>query len=262
MPRTHIMLDLETLGVGVYPVVLSIGAVKFDPTDATPIEEPVLAPQMTDQSSPFFFTRVSPQSCVAAGAKIDDRVLDFWMTPELDAARPYALGASMCPAMPVGDALLTFTTWLLATEGAPDLRGTHLWSHGLTFDANILQHYHETLGVPWPVHFRNARDTRTIYDVCGLNAEGSESISFPPAPVKHHPVWDAWRQARAIQLCHSLLRGHLAARHSAIAGEREQCRLAAQFAASDQIKDWSDERLDAFATGRQAAVDAIAKRSR
>lgn len=253
------MIDLETLSVGAIPVITAIGAVKFDP-DAETVPQPGLM-ETTEESSPVFYQRTSIASCLAMGGQFDDRTFNWWMMDEQTEARRYVFSNN---PLHISEALVRLANWCVmpSMSISPAVQsehvGDHIWSHGLLFDGAILQNYFERLGISWPFHYRNARDTRTLFDLCGVKSEGDPA--FPEVPVPHHPAWDAWRQARAVQNCTYQLRSSLLGRRSIINAEREACAEAAQGALLPEHYQWGDDAMEQFMTGKQRAAEAIRAR--
>lgn len=200
----HIMVDLETLGVGTMPVVLSIGAVRFDP-DAADLAAPSLGNCYPTTSvfmgAPAFHVCVDLESCVLNGGTVDRQAINFWAQPEQAEARKHAMPDD--GTLKIADALRYFTAWARHENDSPAI-----WSHGLLFDAAIIQRWCERMGVSWPFGYRDARDTRTLFAEAGYVGGVDDylhSMPFKPA-IAHHPLYDAWWQARAVQESRRALR--------------------------------------------------------
>ena len=195
---THVMLDLETLGVGPFPALLSVGALKFDPHG-----------EDVDMTQRSFYATVDVADCMHLGATVDVDTLMWWMKPEHGAARVWAFHHPNFPhhaPPPISCEAIAhrFITWLHINSetGSHIPRDMCVWSHGLNFDVAIVQRYFAAVGKAWPLGHRAGRDTRTLLELADLhNAEGAESIRIPMPPqgIKHHPVWDCYLQARAVQ---------------------------------------------------------------
>lgn len=204
----HIMVDLETLGLRPFPVILSIGAVRFDPY-ASEVPSPLDANERAAEHG--FYQVITMESCLELGATIDDNTFRWWMEPEQAIARRYSMWMHESPQKPVHlrFALEMFSAWV-ALEAMPDAyrdehSGEYIWSHGILPDLGWLGAAYNATGKKWPFHFRNARDTRTLYDLADPWGK-DDGLEFPHAPVKHHPTCDAWAQARAVQQCYSVLK--------------------------------------------------------
>ena len=74
-----------------------------------------------------------------------------------------------------------------------------LWSHGPAFDPPILAEAYHAVGLPVPWHYRAPRDTRTLFDVAGIEDHSAWLAQHSgEARVQHHALSDAICQARAV----------------------------------------------------------------
>lgn len=168
----HTMIDLETMGVSAGCAIMSIGAVEFDPDSQT--------------LGRTFYRVIDLQSCLDAGLRIDARTLYWWMEQSNQAREALSKDKE-----PFRDVLEAFTRWLDPT--------TLIWSHGLTFDLPVLQAAYEKAGLVTPWKFRNARDTRTIFDLSGVKMGVG-------AGTYHNALDDARNQADAVIEAYQKLR--------------------------------------------------------
>lgn len=174
-----LMVDCETLGVGPFPALLSIGAVVFDPKAET-------VPPIGELGT--FFQQVDPASCIALGASVETSTLAWWLA-EPEAQKFILDDEAMAP---VAAAMVRLIGWI------ENYRPEHIWSHGLLADARWLEAYAARLGVTWPFSYRAARDTRTLFAVA--EARIRESIPEPRVGTLHHPTCDSISQARRVQI--------------------------------------------------------------
>lgn len=179
---TDIMIDIETMGSSPNAAVASIGAVAFDWLgDDLP----------TPDEAEYFFVRVDLGNCQRLGMEFDAATIYWWLQQEEEARKALVEGT------PVGlqKALRNLNTYIEEqTAGLTKLE--RVWSHGATFDLVILGQAYRRAGVKQPWSFRQARDTRTLYNLYYIPDQ-----ERPEDTNKHHPLWDAWRQARMVQLC-------------------------------------------------------------
>ena len=105
-----------------------------------------------------------------------------------EAKHPGAWAAATSNPQPLAVALPYIVQWLAwaAPEGNP-----LIWCHGATFDAPLLGEVFRRAGVPCPWLFWNIRDTRTLYDLAGIN---NKDFAVPPP---HIALNDAIGQTRA-----------------------------------------------------------------
>ena len=165
----HLMVDIETLGARPGSVIASIGAVVFDANQI--IEE--------------WECLVDPQSCVDVGLKLEVDTIKWWMR-QSDEARAKTFGAR---ALHVYEALDALNAWANGSHGCTDY-----WSHGATFDLVMLHEAAIAAKVsPLVKDFRRARDTRTLYEITGVNPK-----TFMGTGTAHNAVDDARAQALAV----------------------------------------------------------------
>lgn len=162
------MIDIETLGSRPGAVIASIGAVAFT-------AESVVAE---------FECNVSLHGQQDAGLHMDPDTILWWMR-QSDAARDQTFKKV---GTPLFNALTDLAVWS-AEEGVVDY-----WSHGATFDLVLLTEAAKRIGAPLLVKdFRLARDTRTLYEITGVNPR-----TFMGTGTAHNAVDDARAQALAV----------------------------------------------------------------
>lgn len=164
MTICHIMLDIETLGVRPGFVVLSAAFVRFEDMAST-----ALVMDHVDQT--------------ALGLEMDPATVEWWQQQS-----PEARAAAIANPVPLRAALDHFAAWL-AWAGAG--RETFIWCHGASFDAPMMQEVYRRAGVPCPWSFRNVRDTRTLFDLSGVDLRNYNEGTA------HNALDDARAQTRA-----------------------------------------------------------------
>ncbi len=169
---THIMLDIETLGKKPGCVVLSAALVRF-----------------SDLATASVVFNVHEQ--YAAGLVSDPGTVAWWQEQTSVAQAAVTQGAR-----PIAAALGYIRDWLNWATTCPPATGDYgpvprppeifnkpwfIWCHGAGFDAPILAEVFERFGFPVPWDFRQVRDTRTLYDLAGINlsdfSEGERHIA-------------------------------------------------------------------------------------
>lgn len=163
-----VMLDFETHSARSNAAIVSIGAVMF-------------GGQTLGQE--FY--------CTVKTGDQDGRGLHFcpetalWWTQQSAEARK----ALTCPnALDPDQALGAFAGWL-RSNGA-----VRLWSNGANFDAPILDNAFRAYGIRNPIKFWDVRDTRTIYEIAGIDMK-----AYRAKGTHHNALDDAKNQARAVQ---------------------------------------------------------------
>jgi len=170
---THGMIDLETLDVFPTATVLSLGAVKFDPTtDAEPHSELYFKISIDDQDR--------------LGRTVSDSTIEWWgrqdpkiMEEAFDQSNPNEV-------MTVEQALDSLNRWVVGVD--------EIWGHGYGFDITILENMYRNVGKPIPWQFWQISDARTI------------TKRMPKDPRKdmqtnlHNALADAYYQAKSVQI--------------------------------------------------------------
>lgn len=162
------MLDTETLATSRNAVVLTCGAVRFDPYS---LEEP---------SQPFY-VRLNVDEQTATGRLVDPGTLEWWSKQPQEAQDE---------AMSDGDriSLNDFTTQINKYIVGAD----KIWAQGPLFDIVIIEDIYAQLGKPVPWRYSQIRDSRTVFDM------GDDSLKTNNASA-HNSLADAFFQAKAVQ---------------------------------------------------------------
>lgn len=167
---THIMIDLETLGTRHNAVILSIGAVKFDPGIPADIQD-------------RFHVAVDPSSCQNFGLEIDASTVMWWLHADRDMAREKLLGHLR---FDLPTALEGFALWF-GQESMP------VWGNGATFDNMILRSAYEATHIPCPWKYWHDRCFRTVKNMV-------PAIAQLHLGVLHDAANDAASQALHLQV--------------------------------------------------------------
>jgi DNA polymerase III alpha subunit (gram-positive type) len=158
--KTRVMLDIETLGTCTGSVILAIGAVKFG----------------NNQILDHFYERVSPESCVQIGLKMDISTVMWWMKQSDEARLEITKeGTAIIPV------LQKFGAWIADSDA-------EIWGNGAAFDnAQLVAAYQAALiHAPW--EFWNDRCYRTMKNLFpDVQAERKGTL--------HHALDDAIHQA-------------------------------------------------------------------
>jgi hypothetical protein len=177
MANTDVMIDLETLATSTDAVVLTIGAVRFDPFGSD-IKEPAMD---------SFYVKVDIDSCDELGLVSNDDTIAWWAQQSKEAQAEAFEGTDRVHIREAFDRLYKFC-W-----GAK-----RVWSNGAAFDVPICEHVYKKLNKAIPWSFWAVRDVRTAFDL-GINP------NRPPV-MAHHALQDAWNQAVGIQNVYNTLR--------------------------------------------------------
>jgi len=163
-----IMLDLETLATSPDSVILTFGAIKFNPFD------------IDEELDTGLYYRIDVDEQIALGRNVDQGTVDWW-GQQSEEVREEALGEHDRVS------LEDFTQQLNRFVVGAD----RIWAQGPVFDIVILENLYRQLGKPTPWAYYTIRDSRTL-----LKALGD---SRKQGPMLHNALADCVSQAQAIQ---------------------------------------------------------------
>jgi len=219
----HIMHDLEIWGTEPGCDIRSIGACVFNPATGF-VHDGSLG-----TIKPFYIATDNPiidrAEYEATGVRghwdgvdqyrkypltRDPKTVQWWSEQSVEAQAAFA------NVVDLHDALLSFVTWLeLVTrniandQSVQDRQYVRLWSHGPAFDPPILAAAYKAVkavGLPVPWHYRAPRDTRTAFDMAGVD-DHSAFLNRFSVGTYHHALDDAICQARAVCAAYETVAG-------------------------------------------------------
>ena len=166
-----IMIDIESLDTSPNCVILTIGAVRFDPKGMGVVEKLELRPHIDEQTDKY--NRV-----------INDDTVRWWSNQTSEA---------MDEAM--GDwGRISFADCMAALYKFCWNRRA-VWSNGAGFDIVAMESAWRNLGTPIPWPYYTVRDTRTLYEIAGVNLKDKKYGT----KTTHKAVEDAEHQAIVVQ---------------------------------------------------------------
>ena len=170
-----IMIDMETLDTSPYCVILTIGAVRFDPKGSGVVEKLELRPTIEEQTEKF--NRV-----------INDDTIRWWGEQSPEAIEEAMGDKDRIPFKECMEILYRFC-W----------NRRAVWSNGASFDVVVAETAWRQLDmrIPWP--FYTVRDTRTVYEMAGVKLKDGGYKTT------HKAVEDAERQAIVVQQAYAKL---------------------------------------------------------
>ena len=171
-----IMVDIETLATTPQSVVITIGAIRFDPfkDDRESYEGDTI---LMDT----FYRRIDPVSFDWPTAHIDDNTLAWWaqQAPEVQHE-----AFTEDDRHPIQEVMRDFHRWCASYDT--------MWANGPAFDIVILEEVCRQLHRGFPWKYWQVKDTRTVYGLVEHER---------PNPRLHHAAWDCWSQIVALQSC-------------------------------------------------------------
>ena len=178
LKERDVMVDIETLATGPNAVILTIGALRFNPYGddrGRPVEE-----------MPHFYCRVDPESFDYPEAEINDDTLAWWakQPPEIQ-HEAFGEGVERFSIKRALEILFDFCRPM-----------DRIWANGPAFDIIILETAAKHAGVPVPWNFWQARDCRTVFR---LNPQREEKAN------NHNALDDCYQQTIKLQQCLKVL---------------------------------------------------------
>lgn len=160
------MIDFETAATSPDAVVLTVGAVHFNPYG--------------NGYGDTLYMRINIDEQEAYARVVDPNTLDWW--GKQDSA---VMEEAFSPddRVPFVEAIDRLHKFLWGCD--------HFWSHGATFDLVIIEDIYRKLGKPFPWQFWNLRCTRTKFDQ-GVDPD-------MPKGGLHNALQDSIRQAIGVQ---------------------------------------------------------------
>ena len=199
-----VMIDLETWGTTPGSDIRSIGACVFDPAAGTVGNGYLDDGQdhtvrgytfyvACDNPVPDWYGGKNPDTNRRYILHRDPRTVQWWSEQSSEAQ------AAFVDPVDLREALDRFTAWLTGLWNEPGIPDIRIWSHGASFDPPILAAAYEAVGLPVPWHYRAPRDTRTLFDMAGIDDHSAWLKQHPgPLGIAHHALDDAICQARAV----------------------------------------------------------------
>lgn len=176
-PGNHIMVDLETLGTTHNSVILTLGAVRFNPWEnPTDDLEKLVAMDC-------FYRRIDTASFDSLNSTIDEHTLKWWgeQAPEVRAE-----SFAEDDRHPIADVLGDFRRW----AGEPDCA----WANGICFDVTIIDYFSRETKQAEPWRWQIIRDARTVYALC----PEIKRVKYQDA---HNALVDCFAQVTQLQRC-------------------------------------------------------------
>lgn len=167
----HIMPDIETWNLSAHaPLILSIGAVKFD----------------QDKIIDRFHVGIDPVDSARFGLVPDAKTMLYWMDPKRDEARAKLLELVKVDLFSAVDGFVGWCNMTPAEE-----RGS-IWGKGATFDNVRLKAVCDRLEIEYPASYRQDECYRTMANRC-------PDVKYTQIGTAHDGLDDAESQAVHLQ---------------------------------------------------------------
>ena len=162
------MLDIETLATSPDSVILTFGAIKFDPFDSS-----------KEMREGLYF-RINVDEQIELGRNVDQGTVDWWGTQN-EEVREEALGEN--DRISLDDFTRQLNKFVVGVN--------RVWAQGPVFDIVILENLYRQIGKPCPWQYYLIRDSRTLLKALGDDRE--------PGVMLHNALADCVSQAEAVQ---------------------------------------------------------------
>lgn len=172
------MLDIETLGVKSGDSIMSIGASVFNSTND---------PKIIGNESNHFYRVLSMFDLNNHGFLTDDVTLKWWKD---QAIWKTLLAQTRDSNVGVRKACEDFAHFI-THEAKPD----KIWANSPSFDIEMVRYMFRKMEIPFPVHYQQEMDFRTLMELTYPARENRPSRIFSGHDVKHHALGDAIEQS-------------------------------------------------------------------
>ena len=168
------MIDMETMAFSPTAVVLSLGAVHFNPYGNGYGDKIYFKIDLDDQDK--------------LNREIDPNTLEWWGKQD-----PAIMEEAFSEEgrIPLVDAMDQFHKFAWGCDA--------FWSHGSIFDLNILDTYYRKLNKAPPWNYWQIRDTRTLFDI------GKVKLTDGGYSTSHKALEDCDRQVAVVEMAYKKL---------------------------------------------------------
>jgi hypothetical protein len=164
-----VMLDIETLSTRPESVILTLGAVKFDPW----------ADEVAMDSGLYF--RIDVDEQLALGRHVQEETIQWWGRQPAEVFEE-AMGET--GRVGLEDMCADLNRFLVGVN--------NIWCQGPAFDIVILENLYRQLVKPTPWQFWQIRDSRTLFGVHGDPRDKDRKAA-------HNALMDCYYQAIGVQ---------------------------------------------------------------
>lgn len=184
--RIDIMTDIETLGTNSDSTIFQISAIAFDINTGKHISNFNQVADITENKN----------------MNVTGGTLVWWLNTNRELLTDLlnkGEGSS-------NQLLINFNQWLLELSLEGEL---HLWGNGILFDNKMIQHQLESIGLKYPIHYKNDRDVRTIVDLTcsklGISEKELKEKFNDDTLIKHDAFDDVKYQINVVSWCYNQL---------------------------------------------------------
>lgn len=184
--KTHIMVDIESLGKSDNATIFQIAAAAFDISNGN-IKDSIDLKLNID---------------TVENLRVDGDTLKWWLNTNKELLTSLLDEGELSEIEMVHQ----FRDWV---DVQGDIEDVTLWGNGIIFDNAKIQQKMNGLDVRYPIHYKNDRDVRTILalasDKSGLSEKEIKDSVLDENEVEHDALDDVMYQIRLVCHCYSLL---------------------------------------------------------
>lgn len=177
----HIILDLETLGIGTDALVTQVGAAEFS--------------METGEVTNVFNEKLDFDSL--DNIEADVSVLRFWLRNEHNASMFKELIGTDNGGISPKEMWRKFSQWLTSIVTENETKDVKIWGNGISFDIEKVKYNIKKYNQPWALNYSNERDVRTIVDLATM-ITGENDYAFKKSVANDNPhdaladiIWEA-----------------------------------------------------------------------
>ncbi len=179
----ELMVDIETMGTNINAPIVQIGACYFS--------------MKTGEIGDEYIINIDLDDSIKHGATPDGRTIYWWLS-QTEEARGSILTEYDPVCMKEDQGLADFNQFWS--------RAKRVWSHA-TFDFVMLMHAMRRRDIQPTVHYRKARDIRTLTGLAGMTKEQIDTFQVDRVGVHHNGLDDAIYQVAYCHECFKILKG-------------------------------------------------------
>lgn len=155
MMRFDVMVDIETLGTNSDSTIIQIAAIAFDITTGEKFETFNETANIEKNEKPI---------------KVTASTLKWWLNSNKE-----LFAELLNDGFESSEQVLrNFHEWLEELCGHRTSQQVYLLGNGILFDNKMIQHQFESIGLDYPIFYRNDRDLRTLLELASFKTDLSE----------------------------------------------------------------------------------------
>lgn len=192
--RIDVMVDIETLGTKTDSTVFQVSAIAFD--------------LVTGEHYPNYFNLIADIEKNKT-LNVDGSTLKWWLNTDKELLTRILNAGSYSSK----DILISFHSWLSSlpykVNKTLENDNLYLWGNGILFDNKMIQHQFQSIGLEYPIYYKNDRDVRTILEIAslktGLTEKEIKDKFQDESLVKHNAIDDVKAQIKLVVGCYDLI---------------------------------------------------------